>query len=147
MDLTTGEIACADLTKDDVGDPSALPELLEQIDAPFSRFLADGAYDGDPTSDLLMNRFGENVEIIIPPPRNAIPNPASDHDPTSRDKSIATIRDNGRMAWKVSSGYNQRSWGETQMGRWKTVIGPKLKARNFQNQKQRFGLAQAFSTK
>ncbi|MFW8609915.1 hypothetical protein [Rhizobium beringeri] len=31
--------------------------------------------------------------------------------------------------------YNQRSRVETQMGRWKTVIGQKLKARNFDNQK------------
>jgi len=38
------------------------------------------------------------------------------------------------MAWQKSSGYNLRSRGETQMGRWKTVIGPKLKARTFENQ-------------
>lgn len=38
------------------------------------------------------------------------------------------------MAWQVSSEYNQRSRIEAQMGRWKTVIGPKLKARNFPNQ-------------
>ena len=39
------------------------------------------------------------------------------------------------MAWQVSSGYNQRSRGETQMGRWKQVIGPKMKARCFPNQR------------
>lgn len=39
------------------------------------------------------------------------------------------------MAWQKSTGYNQRSWVETQMGRWKTVIVPKHKARNFDNQK------------
>jgi hypothetical protein len=39
------------------------------------------------------------------------------------------------MAWQTSSGYNQRSRGEDQMGRWKAVIGPKLKARSFENQK------------
>ncbi|MER8575634.1 hypothetical protein [Mesorhizobium sp. M1409] len=33
------------------------------------------------------------------------------------------------------TGYNKRSRVETQTGRWKTVIGPKLKARNFDNQK------------
>ncbi len=135
LDLTTGDIVCADLTKDDVGDPTALPDLLDQIDAPVSRFLADGAYDGDPTSGLLVDRFGEAVEIIIPPPITAVPSPDAAHDPTLRDKRIAAIRDKGRMAWQVSSGYNQRSRGETQMGRWKTVIGPKLKARNFPNQK------------
>jgi hypothetical protein len=39
------------------------------------------------------------------------------------------------MAWQESSGYNQRSRGETQMGRWKIVIGFKPKARSFPNQK------------
>jgi len=39
------------------------------------------------------------------------------------------------MAWQKSTGYNQRSRIETQMGRWKTVIGFKLKERNFENQK------------
>jgi len=38
------------------------------------------------------------------------------------------------MAWQTSSGYNQRSRIETQIGRWKIVIGPKLKARRFENQ-------------
>ena len=54
-----------------VGDPTALPGLLDQIDAPVSWFLADGAYDGTPTKDLLQSRFGEAVEIIIPPPKIA----------------------------------------------------------------------------
>lgn len=39
------------------------------------------------------------------------------------------------MAWQTSSGYNQRSRIETQIGRWKTVIGSKLKARTFKIQK------------
>jgi hypothetical protein len=39
------------------------------------------------------------------------------------------------MAWQASTGYNQRSCGETQIGRWKMVNGPKLKERSFLNQK------------
>jgi len=39
------------------------------------------------------------------------------------------------MAWQLSSGYNHRSRIETQMGRGKAVIGPKLKARSFENQR------------
>ena len=38
------------------------------------------------------------------------------------------------MAWQKSTGYNRRSRIENQMSRWKTVIGPKLRARNFENQ-------------
>ena len=68
-------------------------------------------------------------------------------DQTRRDKHIAEIRDKGRLAWQVSSGYNHRSRGEAQIGRWKMVIGPKLKARNFPNQKLKSGLGQTFLTK
>jgi hypothetical protein len=39
------------------------------------------------------------------------------------------------MAWQKSSGYNQRSHIETQIGRWKAVIGSKLKTRSFESQK------------
>ena len=38
------------------------------------------------------------------------------------------------MAWQVATGYNQCSRVETQIGRWKTVIGTKLKARSFPRQ-------------
>ena len=69
LDLTTGEIICSDLTLDHVGDSTALPGLLDQFDGPVSRFLADGAYDGTPTRNLLTARFGDAVEVIIPPPK------------------------------------------------------------------------------
>ena len=52
-----------------------------------------------------------------------------------RDHHIANTAARRRMAWQKASGYNQRSRGETLMGRWKAVIGPKLKARAFENQK------------
>lgn len=135
LDLVSGEILCADLTTDDVGDPSALPGLLDQIGGPVARFVADGAYDGAPTRDLLAARFGEVTEVIIPPPKNAVASPQSTLGPSVRDRHIAEIETCGRLAWQKSTGYNHRSRVETQMGRWKAVIGPKLKARNFANQK------------
>jgi hypothetical protein len=135
LDLVSGEIVCADLTTDDVGDPTALPDLLDQIDGPVDLFLADGAYDGEPISDVLAARFGSMIEVIIPPPKNAILSPNAAKDPTARDCHIAVIAARGRMAWQKATDYNQRSRGETLMGRWKTVIGPKLKARSFENQK------------
>ncbi|MBP2444258.1 hypothetical protein JOH51_001697 [Rhizobium leguminosarum] len=38
------------------------------------------------------------------------------------------------MAWQAATGYNQRSRIETQIGRWKSVIGDRLHARNIENQ-------------
>jgi len=134
LDLTTSEIICAELTLDSVGDTTALPRLLDQIGAPVSHFLADGAYDGTPTNTLLRARFGQTVEIIIPPPKNAALSPQSSHDPTLRDQRIVKIQTRGRMTWQADSGYNQRSRIEAQMSRWKTVIGQKIKTRRFENQ-------------
>jgi len=135
LDLVSGRIVCSDLTKDDVGDPTALPDLLDQVDGPVDLFLADGAYDGEPTPDLLAARFGSLIEVTIPPPKNAIPSPNAAKDPMARDCHIAEISARGRMDWQKATGYNQRSRGETLMGGWKTAIGPKLKARTFENQK------------
>ena len=123
LDLASGAIVCADLTHDDVGDSTALPGLLDQLDAPVTGFLADGAYDGASTRDLLRERYGETLDVVIPPPKNAVTRPQSARDPTVRDRHIAQIRSNGRMAWQVATGYNQRSRIETQIGRWKGVIG------------------------
>lgn len=135
LDLVSGEIICSDLTADDIGDPTALPDLLDQIDGPVDLFLADGAYDGGSTRDLLVERFGVSLEIVIPPPKNATFSSTMGQDPTVRDYHIAHIKAHGRMDWQKTSGYNQRSRVEAQMGRWKAVIGPKLKARSFANQK------------
>jgi hypothetical protein len=72
LDFVSGEIVCSDLTTDDIGDPTALPVLLDQVNGPVDLFLADCAYDGNPTSDLLAAQFGSMIEVIIPPPKNAV---------------------------------------------------------------------------
>jgi len=97
--------------------------------------LPAGAYDGAPTRDLLAQRFGEIMEVIVPPSKTAVPSPQSVLAPSVRDRHIAEIETKGRMAWQKSTGYQQAQPGETQMSRWKAVIGPKLKARHFGNQK------------
>ncbi|WP_260686712.1 transposase [Rhizobium leguminosarum] len=65
LNLVSGEIVCSDLTVDDVGDPTALLGLLDQIGGPVEKFIADGAYDGTPTRDLLATRFGESAIAIL----------------------------------------------------------------------------------
>ena len=69
LDLVRGRIVCSDLATDDIGDPTALPGLLDQIDGPVEMFIADGAYDGEPTVKALTDRFGALIEVTIPQPR------------------------------------------------------------------------------
>lgn len=135
LDLASREIVCSELTTDEIGDPTALPDLLKQIDSPVDRFIADGAYDGVQTRNLLAARFRDHADVIIPPPRNAVASADAATHPTVRDRHIAEIGQRGRLAWQKSIGYNQRSRIETQISRWKAVIGPKLQARTLGNQK------------
>jgi hypothetical protein len=113
LDLVSGQIVCSDLTADDIGDPTALPGLLDQIGSPVDLFLADGAYDGEPTVEALTERFGATIKVTIPPPKNAILSPDAARNSSIRDHHIADIAAHCRMAWQQSPGYNQRSRIET----------------------------------
>jgi hypothetical protein len=97
LDLMSGEIICSYLTTDKIGDPTALSDLLYQIDVPVNRFIGDGAYDGAPTRHLLETRLGENTEVIIAPPKTAVASPNCAFEPTVRDRHIAEIQARGRM--------------------------------------------------
>ena len=108
---------------------------MDQIDADVDLFLVVGAYDGEATIDLLTERFGSAIKVTIPPPKNAVLSPDAAQSQSTRDCHVADIAARGRMAWQTSSGHNQRSRGETLMARWNAVIGPKLKAKSFENQK------------
>lgn len=73
FDPDTGNKVDSKLTTKRVGDEAALPELIAEIDTTVSRFLADGTYDGQGESNCLSTRFGPDIEIIVPLPRNAVP--------------------------------------------------------------------------
>jgi len=46
VDAQSHEIVAVELTTDDVGDVSTVPDLLDQIDGPLASMTGDGAYDG-----------------------------------------------------------------------------------------------------
>jgi hypothetical protein len=129
LDPDTGDITAAELTTERVGDETALPDLLTNIDVDVTRFLADGAYDGQGVVDCLVSKFGPEIEIIVPPPKDAV------HGANAlRNQHIDAIAEHGRMKWQKHAGYNQRSLIEAQVGRWKSTIGGSLQARKIDNQ-------------
>jgi hypothetical protein len=44
---------------------------------------------------------------------------------------LKKIDGRGRLAWQAATDYGQRSLVETTMGRYKALIGPRLRARGF----------------
>jgi hypothetical protein len=129
LDPDSGEIVASSLTTEHVGDPAELPKLCHQITQPVNKFIADGAYDGEPTIATIQSAFGPEVEVTIPPPINAVP---GEND--QRNSHLETIRTRGRMAWQKATGYNLRSRVEAQIGRYKQIIRPKLQSRKLETQ-------------
>jgi transposase len=131
MEAVTHEIVAVELTPDDVGDVSEIPDLLDQIDVDVASLTADGAYDGEVVYDAVAERHPEAV-VIIPPRVTAV---ASVTTATQRDQHIAKIEKHGRIGWQRRSGYNRRSLVETAMYRYKTIVGRRLHARTLPNQR------------
>src|SRR5271165_897686 len=131
VDTDTHEIAAVELTPNDVGDVSALPDLLDQIESPVGSVTADGAYDGDTVYDEVLHRHPA-ARVIIPPRSTAI---LSEAGTTQRDDHLRSIEQHGRIGWQRGSGYGRRSLVETAMYRYKTIIGRRLHARTLPNQR------------
>ncbi|HDZ80061.1 MAG TPA: hypothetical protein ENH56_02300 [Roseobacter sp.] len=56
-DPDSGEIVASLLTTDQIGDETALPDLIVGIASQVTRVLADAAYDGTVVSDCLTQKF------------------------------------------------------------------------------------------
>ena len=103
--------------------------LLAQIDEEIEKIIADSAYDGAPTYQTIAQR-GADIEVVIPPRKTAVPDPES-RSSNQRDRHLDSINTVGRLAWQTATGYGQRALVESTMGRYKSSICPRLRARGF----------------
>jgi len=90
---------------------------------------ADGAYDGEPTYDTIAKR-DPHINVVIPLRATAQPSTQFETKPSTRDTHLLMIQSLGRLGWQESVGYGKRALVETTMGRYKAIIGPRLRARD-----------------
>jgi hypothetical protein len=133
MDADTGMVMASTLTGSDVGDPSQVAPLLDQIEASIASVTVDGAYDGMPTYEVVAVH-GEDIRVIIPPHMTAVLSAEAGDNPTQRDQHILSIAARGRLGWQKEADYGRRALAETAMGRYKAIISPCLRARSFSGQ-------------
>ena len=93
-----------ELTPDDVGDVSAVPDLLEQIDSSVASLTADGAYDVEAVYDAVAERH-PGATVVIPPRATAVADEAATRQ---RDRHIAMIAQHGRIGWQRRSGLQSK---------------------------------------
>jgi len=104
---------------------------------------ADGAYDSDAVYHAAARQHGPPPDVVIPPRACAVPSTNDPAAQTPRDRHIQLIVEKGRMAWQRATGYGRRSLVETAIGRYKHLIGPKLRARTLPGQQGEAALAVA----
>jgi hypothetical protein len=86
-----------------------------------------------PTYNVVAQR-SEDIRVIIPPHVTAVLSDKRGHNPSQRDQHVLSIAAHGRLGWQKETDYGQRALVETAMGRYKAVIGPRLRARSFSGQ-------------
>lgn len=140
VDTATGELHAHALTPSEVHDGAELEGLLADIDAPIAAVCADKAYDA---FDIHAAILARGARPVIPPRKGAAIRPTRrvKNPPPTRGEAVARIAETGRKAWKQEVGYHRRSLAETAMSRYKTIIGPGLKARTLDNQKAEAAVA------
>ncbi len=63
--------------------------------------------------------------VIVPPRANAVPSGAA--APTQRDAHLRCMDERGRAGWQRTSGYGWRALAESDIERWKRVVGDGLR--------------------
>ena len=127
VDADTGRIVASALTDKEVDDGSRVGPLLDQIDGAVASFTADGAFDRDDVYAEVAARH-PNAAVVVPPRSSAVPSEAAETAPTQRDRHLQLIAERGRMGWQTASGYGWRALVESDISRWKRVIGDGLRS-------------------
>ena len=137
VDEATGEIVAQTLTPHSQDDAGQVEPLLAPIEAPIEALGGDGAYDKRKGfKALAAPEQGAPIHPIIPPRKDAKieQHGNTNAEPLPRDETIRAIRKRGRRGWKHDSGYHRRSVAETQIGRYKQILGDTLRTRTLTNQ-------------
>jgi Transposase DDE domain len=139
-DTDTGRIVASVLTDKDVDDGSQVGPLLERIDGPVASLTGDGAFDRDDVYAEVASRHPD-AAVVVPPRSSAVPSGAAGTAPTQRDLHLRCIAERGRMGWQRVSGYNWRALVESDISRWKRVIGDRLRSRTDGRQETEVAIA------
>src|SRR3954469_3118057 len=127
VDADTGRIVAATLTDRDEDDASQVGPLLDQVADPVASVTADGAFDQESVYAAVAERH-PGADVVVPPRSTAVPSATAETAPTQRDRHLQLIAEKGRMGWQRASGYNARARAEATVGRFKQVIGDRLRA-------------------
>ena len=127
----SGVIVAEVLTDGDVNDAKTALALIDNVEGDIETLTADAAYDTLAIYDVSTAR---GIEVIVPPSKSATRSRQRRSRSSARDRTILRIKEVGRRQWKKESGYHRQARVENTFFRYKTIVGPRLRARNPESQ-------------
>lgn len=134
LDRNSGQIMAAVVTDANGGDPDHFPEILDAVEGEISKVGADGIYDSLDN----FRRIAERGAIPLIPARIGA---AIRPEPEAAARNVVVAEMNRLWddethdaRWKVESGYHARSRIESEMFRYKQVIGDSVSTKNLASQ-------------
>ena len=132
MDADNFQIRAMELTASKVSEGNCLPVLAEQV-GEMGDVYADAAYMSQECFDIIADKGGRAV--IDVKEGTALARETS-RGLRQRNRLLReTWASGGKKRWLERSGYHRRSLIETQIGRWKKMLGGTLSSRKMTNQK------------
>ncbi len=127
----SGVIVAEVLTDGDVNDAKTALALIDNVEGDIETLTADAAYD---TLAIYDASTARGIEVVVPPSKSATRSRQRRSRSSVRDRTILRIKEVGRRQWKKESGYHRQARVENTFFRYKTIVGPRLRARNPESQ-------------
>ena len=122
----SGVIRVHTLTEATGDDATTTLDLLNTVDGPLVRVIADAGYD---TVALYETARARGATVVVPPARTANVSGHGLRWP-ARDRTITLVKTLGRRRWKQASGYHRQGRVENTCFRDTSIIGAGLRARS-----------------
>ena len=108
---------------------------IRQVHGPIASARADAAYDATCVYEALEEHVPSRSPKVLIPPRKGAQRAPQSATTRQRNRNIAGQARVGKRKWQTESGYSERSKVETTFYRYKTILGPAMRARRFVSQR------------
>jgi hypothetical protein len=123
----SGVIVAEALTRGNADDAKTALDLIDEVEGDITSVTADTAYD---TLAIYDASAARGAEVVVPPIKTAMRSQRLRFRSNTRDRTIMRVKEIGRRRWKKESGYHRQARVENTFFRYKTIIGPGLRARH-----------------
>jgi len=118
-------------TDGNVDDAKTALDLIDEVEGDITSITADAAYD---TLAIYDAGAARRADVVVPPVKSSTRSRRRRSRSSARDRTIMRVQEIGCRQWKKESGYHRQARVENTFFRYKTIIGPGLRARNPESQ-------------